>query len=1070
MTISNYKVHKLWVKEAEFEVLVLEIPEIEIEDKLAYFARDKGNINRSFYEDFVIATCVANINQLLFHIKQQVLLHPNLMNIRSEIMGGILEINPLFKPDNLVINRNSVVKLKGKKGPKDGERLLIENKSWDLSYYEEVMKNQPQLELPPGSVDPTQPAVPTNNEVPKKSVTTKPLNELEYVIVKKWWKRINRYVEIKQFKEEDMGSILKQRFFHNRSSFQTFIVSVCVIDSDDLLTMLDNMGIPSRVAPPILMHEIYELCREDNKFLTYENAQKFTEGLENDENDTPQSDVNRNTPNRMASHARQQNTKKKKPKKVFKDVPKEDLLKLSDNMKVFLIGQDQAITDIAEAVQRASVGLKDPVRPIGSFLFAGRTGIGKTLAAKVLADELIKDRDNLITIDCSEYSADHEYAKLIGCFVPGTKVLMEDGSRKKIENINIGDKVVTHKGRSRKVEFVHEYSQDGEMLEVTAVNSNLPEIMTKTHEILAIKSSKCTRIHRKHVTCKPTCSSNDCSTKLFNNYELEWAAAKDLKVGDVVAYPRYKPTGEYPESIDLASYVDEFTRYKYDDESVWAQKHVKIPRYIKVNEDLTRLAGYFVSEGGCSKSEKTINFTFHSKEHDYIVEVVKLIRRIFGGDVRIRIKDRVGENNTYRIYVSSRLICRVMSDLFGQNTYVKKVPVWFKDMPDDLLKGFLETAVFGDGCQVIPRRMDYSTVSETLHSQMELFFRRLGYITATSLEKKSKIVPNCKDRYRLYIGGSQIEKLNTEFNFNIDLSDLRLTSIQRMAWLDDDYVYKQIKKINTIKYVGKVYDLTVEEDVSYVIDFIVHNSPQGYIGFEQGGYLTNAVMKSPFSVVVFDEVEKASTKVHELLLQILEEGRLTDGKGQQVSFKDTIVIMTSNVGVGEVDAISKTIGFGDVAKITDAKKDKAIDEAIKGKFKPEFINRIDSIIKFKGLSKDDYMRIIDIELYKLNDNLKNNDTEYKGLTLKFDSKIKKLIYDLGINEAFGARPLKRCIEKEVATPIAMRLLKENTDPDSLVTVSVRNKKVSFKINKKPEALFVSDTHKEMATLSSELQQ
>jgi ATP-dependent Clp protease ATP-binding subunit ClpA len=114
------------------------------------------------------------------------------------------------------------------------------------------------------------------------------------------------------------------------------------------------------------------------------------------------------------------------------------------------------------------------------------------------------------------------------------------------------------------------------------------------------------------------------------------------------------------------------------------------------------------------------------------------------------------------------------------------------------------------------------------------------------------------------------------------------------------------------------------------------------------------------------------------------------------------------------------------------------------------------------------MRIIDIELYKLNDNLKNNDTEYKGLTLKFDNKIKKLIYELGVNEDFGARPLKRCIEKEVATPIAMRLLKENTDPDSLITVGVKNKKVSFKINKKPEALFVSDTHKEMATLNTAL--
>ncbi len=225
-------------------------------------------------------------------------------------------------------------------------------------------------------------------------------------------------------------------------------------------------------------------------------------------------------------------------------------------------------------------------------------------------------------------------------------------------------------------------------------------------------------------------------------------------------------------------------------------------------------------------------------------------------------------------------------------------------------------------------------------------------------------------------------------------------------------------------------------------------APSGYIGHEAGGFLTNAVMRNPFSVVVFDEVEKASYKVHELLLQILEEGRLTDGKGRTVPFGEAVIVMTSNIGVKEVEAIGKTIGFGEVAKITDDKRSSAVAQALKKKFKPEFLNRIDSIVYFKSLSKKDYMRIIDIELYKLNDNLRSNDTSYKELGLKFDNKVKNLIYKKGIDEQYGARPLKREIEKLVSTPLAQKLLGESIDADSVVNVTAHRGKTVFKIDKK----------------------
>jgi ATP-dependent Clp protease ATP-binding subunit ClpC len=240
-------------------------------------------------------------------------------------------------------------------------------------------------------------------------------------------------------------------------------------------------------------------------------------------------------------------------------------------------------------------------------------------------------------------------------------------------------------------------------------------------------------------------------------------------------------------------------------------------------------------------------------------------------------------------------------------------------------------------------------------------------------------------------------------------------------------------------------------------------APSGYVGYEAGGILTNAIQKSPFCVVVFDEVEKASHKVHELLLQILEEGRLTDGKGKTAYFNDSIVIMTSNVGVKEVDDIKRTVGFGNVSEITDEKKDKALNLALKNKFKPEFLNRIDSIVNFRNLKKDDYMRIIDIELYKLNDNLKNNDTEYKNIEIDFSSSVKKTIFDLGINEEYGARPLKRCIEREVATPLAKYLIEQKNIENLVVKVFFNKNKIRFlakHVVPQEESLYATDQYKE----------
>jgi len=1048
MSNTDYKIHPQMIDSIDYELLLIGFPESDLEDFLTQFVSEKGKISRSYYEDVLIAHFVANLNQFMAYLNSPaVVKEVNLLKVREELTKAIINHNPSLDASNIIINKNNVLKIKI--SDNDEGTLLNENSHWSKTYYDSEGNYSP--------IDGSDKEATKNYmENPKKkeasSEDVKSLSELKWTKTKVWWDRIGEYIFVKDFEIDDVEHLIRQRYFHNNMSFKTFIVQECVIDVEELYELIDGMGV--KLSPAPIIKELFSLCKGVNEGIDFDVVLSYQKDEEIDEQDEKPA-----RKNGLKSYTKgHDSSKKKKQGLSFKAVKKAELLKLNSEMKMSLIGQDTAVDKISESVKRASVGLKDPKKPIGSFLFAGRTGIGKTLASKVLADSLIKSKKNRIIIDCSEYSSDHEYAKLIGCFVPGSKVLMGDGSLKNIEAIKIGEKVISHTGNERAVEFVHEYDQDGEMVELVMSNTNVPVVTTKTHEVLAIKHDNCDKGEkRSYRVCKPTCKQEYCVNPPYAGYKLNWVAASSLEKNDIVAYPRYKSTGIYPNRIDLVNYIESDSYYKYDDEYIWAQKQVKVPRYIEVNENFTRLAGYYVSEGGSSGPSKTINFTFNSKEHSYITEVVKLIRCVFGNDVKVSLEDR-SNNNSHRVWMSSKIVCKMMSDLFGRNTYLKKVPGWFKDLPDNLVKGFLETAVFGDGCTVIKRRMDYSTVSSTLFSQMELLFRRLGYITYKNVETPKN--PKHRKRYRLYISGNQVEKLNSEFNFNIDFEDTKNTNIQRKTWIDDNYVYFQLKDIKKIKYTGKVYDLAVEKDTSYVIEFSVHNSPAGYIGHDSGGVLTNAIAENPFSVVVFDEIEKASTKVYDLLLQVLDEGRLTDGKGISVSFKDTIILMTSNIGVKEVEEVTKTIGFGDVALLTEAKKNSALDTALKGKFKPEFLNRIDSIVHFKDLNKKDYMQIIDLELTKLSDNLHTSATDYKDIELIFDNKVRNFIYKEGVDEKFGARPITRAIEKFISTDIATELLSNDYSPESTVNVSAVKGKIKLTVVE-------PKTHKEKCLLLHE---
>ena len=214
-------------------------------------------------------------------------------------------------------------------------------------------------------------------------------------------------------------------------------------------------------------------------------------------------------------------------------------------------------------------------------------------------------------------------------------------------------------------------------------------------------------------------------------------------------------------------------------------------------------------------------------------------------------------------------------------------------------------------------------------------------------------------------------------------------------------------------------------------------SPPGYVGYEEGGQLTEQVRRRPYSVVLFDEIEKAHPDIFNALLQILDDGRLTDGQGRTVSFKNTIIIMTSNVGASEVREHRKALGFGnDEEEEIDAKK--IYMDALKRKFKPEFINRIDVVCIFDTLTESDLVKIAKILISSINKRLKE-----KNLSLKITEDALEYVVKKGANSEYGARPLKRFIQQEIEDQIAEKILLGELKNEGEIVIDVEEGKLTF---------------------------
>ncbi|MBO7527528.1 MAG: AAA family ATPase, partial [Clostridia bacterium] len=202
-------------------------------------------------------------------------------------------------------------------------------------------------------------------------------------------------------------------------------------------------------------------------------------------------------------------------------------------------------------------------------------------------------------------------------------------------------------------------------------------------------------------------------------------------------------------------------------------------------------------------------------------------------------------------------------------------------------------------------------------------------------------------------------------------------------------------------------------------------APPGYVGYDEGGELTEAVRRHPYSVVLFDEIEKAHPDVFNILLQVLDDGRITDSQGRTVDFKNTIIIMTSNLGANAI-----LEGIGEDGSISIPAREE-VDALLKAQFRPEFLNRLDDIIMFKPLTKDDIKKIVDLLLTNLQNRLKD-----KELTLQVTDKAKEFIIENGYDMLFGARPLKRYISHTVETMVAKELIAKDFKPNTKIKLDV----------------------------------
>jgi len=210
-------------------------------------------------------------------------------------------------------------------------------------------------------------------------------------------------------------------------------------------------------------------------------------------------------------------------------------------------------------------------------------------------------------------------------------------------------------------------------------------------------------------------------------------------------------------------------------------------------------------------------------------------------------------------------------------------------------------------------------------------------------------------------------------------------------------------------------------------------APPGYVGYDEGGQLTEAIRRRPYAVILFDEIEKAHPDVFNIMLQILDDGRVTDAQGHTVDFKNAIIILTSNIGSSYILDVA-----GDDSRYEEMRS--RVMEALRANFRPEFLNRIDEIIIFHSLQRHQLRHIVRIQTQRLADRLAD-----KKISLELSDEAIDFLVEVGYDPVYGARPLKRSLQRELETPIAKAILRGEFPTGSTIVVAIENERLSLKL-------------------------
>ncbi|NBX49325.1 ATP-dependent chaperone ClpB [bacterium] len=356
-------------------------------------------------------------------------------------------------------------------------------------------------------------------------------------------------------------------------------------------------------------------------------------------------------------------------------------------------------------------------------------------------------------------------------------------------------------------------------------------------------------------------------------------------------------------------------------------------------------------------------------------------------------------------------------------------------LEDDLRKfqaerGLLKEVITEEDIAMVVARWTHIPVSKMLESEMNKLARMEDELKRRVVGQEEAIIAVSNALRRSRAGISEEKRPIGSFIFlgPTGVGKTELAKALATFMFNDE---KALVRLDMSEYMEK-------HSVSRMV-----GSPPGYIGYDEGGQLTEIVRRRPYAVLLFDEIEKAHPDVFNALLQILDDGRLTDAKGRTVNFKNTIIIMTSNIGSDTILSGGKTLNIGftsDETSEEETAKQKVL-ALLKEHFRPEFLNRIDDTIVFHPLSEEQITHIVDLQLAALCKRLKEN----RSITVKATEKAKAVLAKKGFDPTYGARPLKRVIQQLILDPLALRIVKGEVAEDATVTIDAKQEEITIKV-------------------------